>query len=162
MSEESPVPRLRSQTHNGRTGPNEESEGSPSQISHLNKSEPSCRRAWGTRRRGPSKSKILSVTWERREGRWGEKESVLLPGDRPLEWELCNYGIRLDSLAGNDGCIASEQGARPYQSTDGEYYRCYERGRWSVHLCPDRRILRRRGVLWCCNGEGRGAAIQPP
>ena len=41
----------------------------------------------------------------RSEGRWGEKESVLLPGDRPLEWKLCNCGMRLPKTVRNDECM---------------------------------------------------------
>ena len=47
MSEESPEPRLENSGIKGSIGPNEESEGSPSQISHLSESEPStgaCRK----------------------------------------------------------------------------------------------------------------------
>ena len=39
------------------------------------------------------------------EGRWGEKESVLLPGDWPLEWKLCNYGMRFPNKGKDVDCM---------------------------------------------------------
>ena len=47
----------------------------------------------------------LRRTCGRKEGRWGEKESVLLPGDWPLGWKLCNYGMRLPNYGKDAGCM---------------------------------------------------------
>ena len=42
----------------------------------------------------------------RSEGRWGEKESVLLPGEGPLGWELCNHGMRFPNRRRDADCMS--------------------------------------------------------
>lgn len=44
-------------------------------------------------------------TGRRMEGRWGEKESVLLPGEGPLGWKLCNYGMRFPNRRRDADCM---------------------------------------------------------
>jgi hypothetical protein len=48
----------------------------------------------------------LRKTCGRSEGRWGEKERVLLPGDGPLGWELCNYGTRFPNRRRDADCMS--------------------------------------------------------
>ena len=76
-----------------------------SQISHLNASEPLIGVSQGVSLPGQSKPNILSVTRMRREGRWGEKQIMLLPGEGPLEWKLCNYGMRFPNRGRNVDCM---------------------------------------------------------
>jgi len=48
----------------------------------------------------------LRRTCGRKEGRWGEKQSVLLPGEGPLGWELCNYGMRFPNRRRDADCMS--------------------------------------------------------